>query len=150
METTMVAEGSKATCNLSTDCSHWRTQVPIPLGTMILITQSQKWLPVLCLIVLNKTFYIKRHKRNQEKVNGDYSCLVILAMNHVPQSWNFFLNRSCYLYNESCLFLLLWLDANKKLVSLTTNPLMKKIRKKSTWSKEFIFPISNLLSTCKL
>ena len=28
----MVAEGSKATCNLSTDCSHRRTQVQIPLG----------------------------------------------------------------------------------------------------------------------
>ena len=42
----MVAERSKATCNLSTDCSHQRTLVQIPLGDIYMVkilTKKELW-----------------------------------------------------------------------------------------------------------
>ena len=46
----MVVERSKATCNLSTDCSQKKIQVQIPLGTTILMAQSQKWLVTIKIV----------------------------------------------------------------------------------------------------
>ena len=46
----MVVERSKATCNLLTDCSQQKIQAQIPLGTTILMAQSQKWLVTIIIV----------------------------------------------------------------------------------------------------
>ena len=50
VELAVVAEWSKAACNLSTDCRDQMTQAQILVGTQILIAQSQKWLGTIQIV----------------------------------------------------------------------------------------------------